>query len=139
MLVGKQQEIYSFETSTSKTQKNLVNNRKQSDSKALMMKEQTLIDFFQSTGDGKTLCIRHEMKNGSYVQRSLNMKLELPVRTSLNFLLYFCITNTFCKFSFQRFCKTLRVFPINLFQTLHILHGDIKYILFRHLDQQSTK
>ena len=60
-----------------------------------MMKEQTLIDFFQSTGDGKTLCIRHEMKNGSYVQRSFNMKLELPVRTSLNFFLFLCITNTF--------------------------------------------
>ena len=139
MLDGKQQEIYSFETSTSKTQKNLVNNRKQSDSKALMMKEQTLIDFFQSTGDGKTLCIRHEMKNGSYVQRSFNMKLELPVRTSLNFFLFLCITNTFYKFLVPRFCKTLRVFPINLFQTLHILQRNIKFILYCHLDQQYTQ
>ena len=53
MFVGKQQEIDSFETSTSKPRENLVNNRKQSDSKALTMKEQASIDFFQSTGDGK--------------------------------------------------------------------------------------
>ena len=73
-----------------------------------MMKEQTLIDFFQSTGDGKTLCIRHEMKNGSYVQRSFNMKLELQVRTSLNFFLFLCITNTFYTNLSSKFLQDLK-------------------------------
>ena len=63
MFGGKQQEIDSFETSTSKPRENLVNNRKQSDSKALMMKEQASIDFFQSTGDGKGLFVPSMGKN----------------------------------------------------------------------------
>ena len=62
MFVWKQQEIYSLWNFNLKNLKNLVNNRKQSDSKALMMKEQTLIDFFNQPEMVKAFSLSIERK-----------------------------------------------------------------------------